>query len=147
MCIRDRTRAAREREAGMGFPMTSLSADGQATYEEMQQDKTYVISVNLLSGLLPQPKFLWLHAMPIDIALEIHDGAKMFSEMSADLTQPRSTNYVISNAMILGDLHTISVDLTNAFTKHIDDGHPLDCLLYTSPSPRDPKTSRMPSSA
>ena len=24
---------------------------------------------------------------------------------------------------------------------------PADCLLYTSPSPRDPKTSRMPSSA
>ena len=24
---------------------------------------------------------------------------------------------------------------------------PLPCLLYTSPSPRDPKTSRMPSSA
>ena len=24
---------------------------------------------------------------------------------------------------------------------------PNDCLLYTSPSPRDPKTSRMPSSA
>ena len=25
--------------------------------------------------------------------------------------------------------------------------HNLNCLLYTSPSPRDPKTSRMPSSA
>ena len=25
--------------------------------------------------------------------------------------------------------------------------YPMDCLLYTSPSPRDPKTSRMPSSA
>ena len=25
--------------------------------------------------------------------------------------------------------------------------HPDICLLYTSPSPRDPKTSRMPSSA
>ena len=25
--------------------------------------------------------------------------------------------------------------------------HYPDCLLYTSPSPRDPKTSRMPSSA
>ena len=24
---------------------------------------------------------------------------------------------------------------------------PIPCLLYTSPSPRDPKTSRMPSSA
>ena len=26
-------------------------------------------------------------------------------------------------------------------------GGPIACLLYTSPSPRDPKTSRMPSSA
>ena len=26
-------------------------------------------------------------------------------------------------------------------------GPPISCLLYTSPSPRDPKTSRMPSSA
>ena len=26
-------------------------------------------------------------------------------------------------------------------------GHGYACLLYTSPSPRDPKTSRMPSSA
>ena len=31
---------------------------------------------------------------------------------------------------------------------HIPDSHPIrSCLLYTSPSPRDPKTSRMPSSA
>ena len=28
-----------------------------------------------------------------------------------------------------------------------DTGHIDTCLLYTSPSPRDPKTSRMPSSA
>ena len=28
-----------------------------------------------------------------------------------------------------------------------DDGLDLTCLLYTSPSPRDPKTTRMPSSA
>ena len=26
-------------------------------------------------------------------------------------------------------------------------GYPINCLLYTSPSPRDPKSSRMPSSA
>ena len=32
---------------------------------------------------------------------------------------------------------------------HHPPGHwiPLDCLLYTSPSPRDNRTSRMPSSA
>ena len=28
-----------------------------------------------------------------------------------------------------------------------DSGLHIACLLYTSPSPRDPKTSRMPSSA
>ena len=29
----------------------------------------------------------------------------------------------------------------------IEGPHGITCLLYTSPSPRDPKTSRMPSSA
>ena len=31
--------------------------------------------------------------------------------------------------------------------KESDRSDGIDCLLYTSPSPRDPKTSRMPSSA
>ena len=37
----------------------------------------------------------------------------------------------------------------HAFTTHYSDNIDLEsnCLLYTSPSPRDPKTSRMPSSA
>ena len=29
----------------------------------------------------------------------------------------------------------------------LDPGRPIDCLLYTSPSPRDRQKSRMPSSA
>ena len=37
-------------------------------------------------------------------------------------------------------LHTIA---GKPMVKHVID----TCLLYTSPSPRDPKTSRMPSSA
>ena len=39
----------------------------------------------------------------------------------------------------------------NAVMEAFRSGKPVDklyvCLLYTSPSPRDPKTSRMPSSA
>ena len=31
--------------------------------------------------------------------------------------------------------------------RHASDAQSLDCLLYTSPSPRDNTTSRMPSSA
>ena len=34
----------------------------------------------------------------------------------------------------------VRIDMTDTITSSI-------CLLYTSPSPRDPKTSRMPSSA
>ena len=36
-------------------------------------------------------------------------------------------------------------NIVEAAIKALRDGH--HCLLYTSPSPRDPKTSRMPSSA
>ena len=35
----------------------------------------------------------------------------------------------------------------NAFNVSQFEGHIRACLLYTSPSPRDPKISRMPSSA
>ena len=40
--------------------------------------------------------------------------------------------------------------LDNVVNNILNDGNraiPIVCLLYTSPSPRDPKTSRMPSSA
>ena len=67
--------------------------------------------------------------MPIDISLEIQDGSKLFAEYLG--SAQKSTNYQISNAMILGDLHTVSVDLTNAFTKHIEDGHPLDYFIQS----------------
>ena len=38
----------------------------------------------------------------------------------------------------------ILIDIGSLFSINY---HTLICLLYTSPSPRDPKTSRMPSSA
>ena len=42
---------------------------------------------------------------------------------------------------------TYSVKGQTYTTKTEDDAKSYTCLLYTSPSPRDPKTSRMPSSA
>ena len=76
----------------MAFPMTSLSADGEVEYEAMLQDKKYTVSVNLLSGLFLQPKWIWPHAMPLDISLEIQDGAKLFNEFQS--TTAMSTNSV-----------------------------------------------------
>ena len=53
---------------------------------------------------------------------------------------------------IVGKVHTVVQAggncglYTAAYAKHVN--HVITfCLLYTSPSPRDPKTSRMPSSA
>ena len=45
--------------------------------------------------------------------------------------------------------NTLESAIANAENNHALDIDKLyvDCLLYTSPSPRDPKTSRMPSSA
>ena len=38
-------------------------------------------------------------------------------------------------------------DIANYIDTEVASDYVYDCLLYTSPSPRDPKTSRMPSSA
>ena len=37
--------------------------------------------------------------------------------------------------------------ISNVIKEHILERNPMNCLLYTSPSPRDLSTSRMPSSA
>ena len=61
------------------------------------------------------------------VLLDIKEG---FAEGKAlDLTQTKSTLGFTSKVY----------GVTNNYTN--------TCLLYTSPSPRDPKTSRMPSSA
>ena len=51
-----------------------------------------------------------------------------------------------------GCTHCYAEAITKRFTNNVPEGftlklHPERCLLYTSPSPRDMWTSRMPSSA
>ncbi len=56
----------------------------------------------------------------------------MIGDVAADIDL---SGHMQSRFRLLGD------------TVRIDTPVVTDCLLYTSPSPRDPKTSRMPSSA
>ena len=53
--------------------------------------------------------------------------------------------------MQIGDSRLIRVeaigDINLVFHQLDEHGNPEDCLLYTSPSPRDKRQSRMPSSA
>ena len=50
------------------------------------------------------------------------------------------------DAMKDGDVHN-SVWAVEAIDMRVDYGNTVACLLYTSPSPRDKRQSRMPSSA
>ena len=59
-------------------------------------------------------------------------------------TWPSSTAFV---ATTLTELSTIATPTVTPAGTLIDDDDDNDCLLYTSPSPRDATLSRMPSSA
>ena len=79
--------------------------------------------------------------------LDGHDrGAKVIaralrdSGMEVIYTGLRQTPEDIVEAAIQEDVHFIGLSILSGAHTHI-------CLLYTSPSPRDLSTSRMPSSA
>ena len=51
------------------------------------------------------------------------------------------------NVGTIGHVDHGKTTLTAAITKCLSEAYGGDCLLYTSPSPRDKRQSRMPSSA
>ena len=58
------------------------------------------------------------------------------------------TPWAVKGELILNCNCTIFCPCVVSLGKHAPtEGYCQACLLYTSPSPRDPKTSRMPSSA
>ena len=78
----------------------------------------------------------------------------MFYDLENKKPKNSGENWVAPNAVIIGDVTldknssiwfnaTLRGDIENI---HIGEGSNI-CLLYTSPSPRDLSTSRMPSSA
>ena len=53
--------------------------------------------------------------------------------------------YILADDLGYGDVHALNPQRGKIATPHMD--RLVNCLLYTSPSPRDLSTSRMPSSA
>ena len=51
------------------------------------------------------------------------------------------------NPIKLPKIETLDVWIANEYKDYLMVEHSNDCLLYTSPSPRDSDSSRMPSSA
>ena len=67
----------------------------------------------------------------------------------ADVREEAASQYTISLTGVYGEGVSVQVDivLNNIDTERSDFGDLQACLLYTSPSPRDKRQSRMPSSA
>ena len=73
-----------------------------------------------------------------------------FAAGTADLADPVVAGYLPpQEQMVQGDiaLHSADVAIGEKDPTYGGYGAPEGCLLYTSPSPRDDRTSRMPSSA
>ena len=101
--------------------------------------------------------------MPV---ITLPDGSKKVFEKSVTVLEiAQSIGAGLAKATIAGKVNDVLLDATLPIDKDAEvviitskdkEGveiirhsfaHLIGCLLYTSPSPRDPKTSRMPSSA
>ena len=81
------------------------------------------------------------------IIVFISSPSKVHSDPLPQLGDPYSEVLPISNEEIIGFMSYQSLQNGNYIINDPLVVSYISCLLYTSPSPRDPKTSRMPSSA
>ena len=69
-----------------------------------------------------------------------------------DLSNVTDMSHMFQNALVFNqpidhwDVSNVT-DMSHMFQNALNFNQPIDCLLYTSPSPRDQRGSRMPSSA
>ena len=78
----------------------------------------------------------WECVSGLEAHVQLSTETKLFSRASTSFGQEPNTNVNLVDCGLPGVLPTVN---KNAFYKA--------CLLYTSPSPRDKRQSRMPSSA
>ena len=119
----------------------SATFDEPGESDDIPANSARTVVVKLLSSFLTQGKHIPLNMVPVVIEIELAGADDAFSGTGNSwyITQPR----------LVGDILTLDNALQNSYASHILQGKqlPYICLLYTSPSPRDLSTSRMPSSA
>ena len=88
-----------------------------------------------------------LNWSPIEAtAIRINPGGDLKSELSSLASDHELQAAAVISAV--GSLSKVSLRFANRpETTELDGKHEIICLLYTSPSPRDQRGSRMPSSA
>ena len=98
-----------------------------AIQKAMEKAKKSMVSVSLKKGTLH-------HAITFE-----HGSAKVYMQPAGEGTG------VIAGGAMRAVFEATGIH--NVLAKSIGSTNPINCLLYTSPSPRDKRQSRMPSSA
>ena len=126
-----------------------MALDHEAIYEAYKSEAKPVVSIDDTAGAFDADgNKVTLDQSKIDAARTALNTVAASVKYKTDRTRDGSTIYdTIGNqlGMLYDDLIAGKLDSTGTWATHIKAVK--DCLLYTSPSPRDPKSSRMPSSA
>ena len=139
-----------------GTSTVSVNTDLIIGYEyefEVELPKVFVTRVEGDKSRSETRGSLVLHRMNFDFGdvgvLDITLKRKGRADYTYTVESKEYDNINASTAAIAsGYIHTIPVyDRNTNLSVFIKSNHPSPCLLYTSPSPRDLSTSRMPSSA
>ena len=117
---------------------TKMFAVGQQYDKVYEYDLSTAFDVSTLSYSDNSYSVNSQASYPTDIRFN-HDGTKMYI---SDSNGRAINEYTLSSAFDISDSNTITFE--GRFSVSSSD---YNCLLYTSPSPRDTERSRMPSSA
>ena len=82
----------------------------------------------------------------LEVHVELNTNSKIFSPTSAHFGNEQNANTNVIDWSFPGVLPVLNKGVVDAGIKAALALN-MDCLLYTSPSPRDTERSRMPSSA
>ena len=84
--------------------------------------------------------------LDIDVSTKPEGGCTTRKQQLKDVTEDREKDYEYTRGELYSLISKGQEAVQGALEVAQESGHP-SCLLYTSPSPRDLSTSRMPSSA
>ena len=116
-----------------------ITIDGNAVNQILWDDSGFAgagaAEANNALVSLPNSSFLKFNSVKIRNS----SGAAIFAE--------GSTNFSIENCNIINGAETERYDFSTVLLSDSENTKVNACLLYTSPSPRDKRQSRMPSSA
>ena len=132
-------------EHGLNLSNNMLSGQIPENIGNLSKLKSIDFSSNQLTGSLP----IQLYSLQDLLSLDLSDNA-LSGEIVAEIGNLISLEGVVTTAHNSSTSYS-ALDISNnhfigTLPQSICD-LPIDCLLYTSPSPRDLSTSRMPSSA